>query len=191
MALQIKQQLKLTQQLIMTPQLQQALKILQMPRLELMNAIQTELKENPVVDEVFEGSDGEWEDEGDKADSHQRQQEASTTKEIDWEQLPYDYTISSHHTYHHYSGDEDRPSYEQTVSRPQSLTDYLVWQLRLSDLDETSRRIGILLIGNLGPDGYLQADLEWIADKCGVLTEINRDVIASEPANSSDNTSSG
>jgi RNA polymerase sigma-54 factor len=59
MALELRQQLKLTQQLIMTPQLQMAIKLLQLSRLELMDTIQTELEENPALEEVPEGTPAE------------------------------------------------------------------------------------------------------------------------------------
>ena len=62
MALEIKQSLKLTQQLIMTPQLQQAIKLLQLSRLELLTAINQELETNPILEESLEDQDPEsWE----------------------------------------------------------------------------------------------------------------------------------
>ena len=54
MALELKQTVKLTQSLVMTPQLQQAIKLLQLSRLELQNTIQQELVENPVLEEALE-----------------------------------------------------------------------------------------------------------------------------------------
>ena len=54
MAIELKQQLKLTQQLVMTPQLQQAIKLLQLSRLELVDVVQQELTENPVLEETVE-----------------------------------------------------------------------------------------------------------------------------------------
>jgi RNA polymerase sigma-54 factor len=58
MALELRQQLKLSQQLVMTPQLQQAIKLLQLSRMELVNLVQKELQENPVLEEEFDGEDG-------------------------------------------------------------------------------------------------------------------------------------
>lgn len=168
MALEIKQQLKLTQQLIMTPQLQQALKILQMPRLELRNAIQVELRENPVLDELLGSPQDEAEEDRGPSDAFSGEKESPPSAESAWEQFPSDYSTTPYHDIPQYVEDEDRPSYEQTLSRPPSLADYLIWQLRLSDLDETSRRIGVLLIGNVDSDGYLQTDLDEIAEECGV-----------------------
>jgi DNA-directed RNA polymerase specialized sigma54-like protein len=59
MALELKQQLRLSQQLVMTPQLQQAIKLLQLSRLELQGLVQQELEENPVLEEALEGT-GPW-----------------------------------------------------------------------------------------------------------------------------------
>jgi RNA polymerase sigma-54 factor len=175
MALEIKQQLRLTQQLIMTPQLQQALKILQMPRLELTTAIQVELRENPVLDEVLGSPQDEFEE--DRGERETLPQEREPSPETTWEHFPSDYSTTPYQAIPHYEKDEDRPSYEQTLSKPESLVDYLIWQLRLSDLDEASRRIGVLLIGNVGPDGYLQVDLERIAEECGVTIERVEEVL--------------
>ena len=57
MALELKQQMKLTQQLVMTPQLQQAIKLLQLSRLELVGLLQRELEENPVLEEGLDADD--------------------------------------------------------------------------------------------------------------------------------------
>ena len=67
MALELKQQVKLTQQLVMTPQLQQAIKLLQLSRMELVGLVQHELEENPVLEEVQEGEEERSEDTGETA----------------------------------------------------------------------------------------------------------------------------
>jgi RNA polymerase sigma-54 factor len=59
MALELKQHIKLTQQLVMTPQLQQAIKLLQLSRMELLNVVQQELVENPCLDDVLDDEDGQ------------------------------------------------------------------------------------------------------------------------------------
>ena len=168
MALEIKQQLRLTQQLIMTPQLQQALKILQMPRLELTNAIQIELRENPVLEEVLGLPEEEWE--GPLAGA-QEVFAFSPSKEIPLEKIPWDYNTTPYYEVPQYEDDEDRPSLEQTLSQPSNLTDYLIWQLRLTDLDDQDKKIGMLIIGNLDEHGYLQADLDSIAIECNAPLE--------------------
>jgi RNA polymerase sigma-54 factor len=169
MALEIRQQLRLTQQLIMTPQLQQALKILQMPRLELNNAIQTELRENPVLEDLVGLPEEEWD--AHFNDSGRPQLSRDSAKEFSLEKIPWDYPTVPYHDMPQYEDEEERPSLEQTLSRPESLTDYLIWQLRLSDLEGKARRIGLEIIGNLGPDGYLQTDLETLASQCETTVE--------------------
>jgi RNA polymerase sigma-54 factor len=169
MALEIRQQLRLTQQLIMTPQLQQALKILQMPRLELNNAIQTELRENPVLEDLVGLPEEEWD--AHFNDSGRPQLPRDSAKEFSLEKIPWDYPTVPYHDMPQYEDEEERPSLEQTLSRPESLTDYLIWQLRLSDLEGKARRIGLEIIGNLGPDGYLQTDLETLASQCETTVE--------------------
>jgi RNA polymerase sigma-54 factor len=168
MALEIKQQLRLTQQLIMTPQLQQALKILQMPRLELTNAIQIELRENPVLEEVLGLPEEEWEG---PLEGAQEVFAFSPSKEIPLEKIPWDYNTTPYYEVPQYEDDEDRPSLEQTLSQPSNLTDYLIWQLRLTDLDDQDKKIGMLIIGNLDEHGYLQADLDSIAIECNAPLE--------------------
>jgi RNA polymerase sigma-54 factor len=171
MALEIRQQLKLTQQLIMTPQLQQALKILQMPRLELTDVVQVELRENPVLEELTSAPEDEWGDESPGEQGASAERERPSSDEMAWEKFPADYGTIPYHDVPQYEEDDDRPSYEQTISKPESLTDYLIWQLRLSDMDDEARRVGVFIIGNLGPDGYLQTDLENVALECGVSVE--------------------
>ena len=172
MALEIKQQLKLTQHLIMTPQLQQALKILQMPRLDLTDAVQVEVKENPVLEEVLGSPEEEWPAEQEKngAPSPNKEPPAQPAG-IEWERFPSEYSIAPYHDVQRYHSDDDRPSYEQTQSKPQGLSELLIGQLRLTDLDATDRYIGVQIIGNLGSDGYLKTTVEALAEECGVSTE--------------------
>src|SRR5438093_12347092 len=59
MALELKQNLRLSQQLVMTPQLQQAIKLLQLSRLELVDLIRTEMEQNPLLEEPAEGAEAE------------------------------------------------------------------------------------------------------------------------------------
>ena len=80
MPLELKQQLKLSQQLVMTPQLQQAIKLLQLSRLELVDLVQQELEENPVLEELQEG---EGEGESDGSGELEASDDASNTGELE------------------------------------------------------------------------------------------------------------
>src|SRR3989338_1438862 len=173
MALEIKQTMKLSQQLVMTPQLQQAIKLLQLSRLELQDLISTEMLENPLLEETEETKE-EDDDvlKGEKMDDQRDVEQRSSSEsegsavedkakdEFDWESYAESYTTTS--TSQPVKPPEDLPTYEQTLTRKESLTDYLLWQLRMSDLSERQRRIAMNIIGNLNDDGYLTTTVEEI-----------------------------
>jgi len=167
MALELKQTMKLTQQLVMTPQLQMALKLLQMPRLELSEAVQVELRENPVLEELLDQTEeqtphAQREPPG---DGKEKPEKDIRSDEINWDKYPSEYSSINYNIYY---GDDNRPSYEQTLSRSPSLTDHLIWQLRLSMFTEEERQAGVLIIGNLDEDGYLRISLDDVAQSSGV-----------------------
>ena len=168
MALEIKQQLKLTQQLIMTPQLQQAIKLLQLSRLELQENLHQELEANPVLEEALseeleltqiEKAPGEPETE-----PEDRQTEV-TFGEQAFEGTDWDNYINDYYTprSEDISEDHDQSSYENIVSKKTSLTDHLMWQLSLSNLTAEEETVGSEIIGNLDANGYLTASLEEIS----------------------------
>ena len=165
MAFELRQELKLSQQLVMTPQLQLAIKLLQMCKMELVDMIQEEMVENPILEEVPESeSDG-------PVDSVENIDEIADTK-LDTindakEQLGpeiKDYLQStSRDGYVSYHEKEEKESFESTLTKSTSLGDHLTWQLHMCALPEEEQEIGELIIGNLNPDGYLQVPLIEIA----------------------------
>jgi RNA polymerase sigma-54 factor len=172
MALEIKQQLKLSQQLIMTPQLQQAIKLLQLSRLELLENIHQELEANPVLEEslsedlepsLVEKSPGDGE-----VDMEDRQTEVTIGEQafenMDWDNYLNDYYVPRSEDI---SEDRDVPSYENIVSKKTSLVDHLMWQLSLSNLTPPEEGVGSEIIGNLDVNGYLMASLEEITQSSG------------------------
>jgi len=176
MALEIRQQLKLSQQLVMTPQLQQAIKLLQLSRMELVDLVQQELEENPVLEEGIETLDekeaGEEnveirEVEAPKEEVKEVEGNAEGLGDVDWQTYLEGYNLGSN-AGDAYEEDEDRPSFENLLTRKSTLTDHLMWQLNLSRLDETQRRVASEIIGNLDDDGYLKATLEEVAQGVGV-----------------------
>lgn len=165
--------LKLSQKLIMTPQLQQAIKLLQLSRLELQQSLTQHLLENPLLDEIQ--SDGE---ESESAINEEKLEEISTspgteqanTVETPEEQgSPEEFSASGWEEYFgrdrrdgqsEYSGSSDEfPSYEQTVAKATSLEEHLLWQLSLSTLSDRDKELGRLIIGNLDDDGYLRISM--------------------------------
>jgi RNA polymerase sigma-54 factor len=181
MALEIKQSLKLSQQLIMTPQLQQAIKLLQLSRLELVDLVQNEMQENPVLDEAPEDYQTE-EAKADNGEQNLEQQMAEvkpaagidSKSDIDWDNYLENYSASAYTASYE---DEERPSFESTMTRKTSLTDHLLWQLRLAQLAPEEEEIGSLIIGNLDEDGYLQADIAEIAAQEGIAVEVAAGVL--------------
>ncbi len=179
MALELRQQLKLSQQLVMTPQLQQAIKLLQLSRMELVDMVQQELEENPVLEEGGEILD-EKEREEAAAETQKSEESAGEIKEvsgenegmadIDWQTYLEGYSLGGS-TADYYEEDDDRPSYENLLTKKGTLTDHLMWQLNLSNMDDEIRRIAAEIVGNLDEDGYLQASLDEIADASDVSVE--------------------
>ncbi len=172
------QQLRMSQQLIMTPQLRQAIKILQVSRAELETLVDQELIQNPVLEE--QASDEKPESEvptvdGDAGAEEWRTEEpsggddvpqASTIDQIDWKDFAENYSNDMHGSGGGSApGDDDdrRPALENTMERGTRLSDHLVWQLRLSDLSVEEKELGALIIGSLDADGYLTLSTEEIA----------------------------
>jgi len=167
--------LKLSQKLIMTPQLQQAIKLLQLSRLELQQSLSQHLLENPLLDEVAaeaeeaETSTAEEKAESAPAETAQDSQEESGTLEergspeefsaSGWEEYFGRDGRSGGSEYPSSSSQDEFPSYEQTVAKATSLEEHLLWQLSLSGLSEREKAIGRLIIGNLDDDGYLRITL--------------------------------
>jgi RNA polymerase sigma-54 factor len=179
MALEIRQQLKLSQQLVMTPQLQQAIKLLQLSRMELMDVVREELEENPVLEEGQEAPDektpGEEEQAAAEAQSQETTQEAEGEgdgmADIDWKTYLESYSLGGT-TADSYEDDDDRPSYENLLTKKTSLADHLMWQLNLSRLENLERAIAGEIIGNLDSDGYLHVSVEELAEQAACATEV-------------------
>jgi RNA polymerase sigma-54 factor len=167
MALELRQQLKLTQQLIMTPQLQMAIKLLQLSRLELMDTIQTELEENPALEEVPEGTPAEQTTEQPEVASTESAEVKEVTieekiqEDIDWSNYLDEYNTPGR--VHHESEDRDTPRFESFIASNETLNDHLLWQFLMTKPDKEEERIGSLIIGNLNKDGYLDVSDEEIA----------------------------
>ena len=167
--------LRLSQRLVMTPQLQQAIKLLQLSRLELQQNLAQQLVENPLLEDLTletqeeeaataeEGNEQakeqatEADGSGDSDESQPAKESEPLTSE-EWDNiLGNDWRPAQRDQIG--AGDEEFPSYEQTLTKPTSLEEHLEWQLRLSSLEGDERNIGRLIIGNLDEDGYLRVPL--------------------------------
>lgn len=163
--MEIKQQLRLTQQLIMTPQLQQAIKLLQLSQLELINTIKQELETNPLLEEIKENE---------VLQPSERPMEEKRLWEY-WESYLSESSLKEAGLERERK--EETASWENFVSKDPSLTDYLIWQLYLSNLTETEKKIGQLIIGNLDRDGYLKTSIEDLAKQGDAPIEKVRHVL--------------
>ena len=185
MELGLQQSLILTQQLVMTPQLQQAIKLLQLSRIELAEMIQQEMEQNPALEEA------EIEEVSDKKITAMETETASPEKEnpvkeitieekvrtdTDWENYINEYN-STGRAYTE-SENTEAPNYEAFISEKKTLKDHLQWQLRLYGLSEEEEKIGHMIIGNLNRDGYLCSNVEEIAQACSADIELVEDVLS-------------
>src|SRR5580704_2155346 len=172
--MEIKQQLKLSQQLVMTPQLQQAIRLLQLSRLELIDEIRKELDANPVLadEEVDPRARANGEKNGEvvleprapdapamsaeKLDISDlgKRTEDKRVQVIDWEQFLENRTLQQPLPSNR-GGYEELPPIEQNLTKGLSLVDYLRSQLQLSDFTDDEREFAESVIGNLDENGFL------------------------------------
>lgn len=170
--------LNMSQRLVMTPMLQQAIKLLQMSRLELVDLVKQEMLENPVLDELddTEEQSTERQMEADSAypDENMQDDQSSesgvATLETEGQNTHQDSSVNWEEYfndnpgglgYHgEYDPDEGTPSFDNLLSKPPSLLEHLSWQLQMSQVSERKRKIGEFLIGQIGEDGYLHCEYE-------------------------------
>jgi len=176
MALELRQSLKLSQQLVMTPQLQQAIKLLQLSRLELQQAVREELEVNPALEEDAEESTEVQEtleaSPPEALPDSSEPSDASAAKElidrVDWDYYFGDNaTASGTHGERDREEEDGRPYYENLLTRKPSLAEYLEMQINLSPVDDAVAGIAPYLIGNIDENGYLKVSAEETASALG------------------------
>ena len=204
MAMQMKMQMKMSQQLIMTPQLQQAIKLLQLSRTELEELIEQTLIENPVLEEgidmdTFPNKTDDSAETAETAESpevvadtedfetaRENEQENNDQDEIDWQQYieqVEQFGGYQERRYNIASDDEDSPSIEATAAQTESLADHLVWQLDMQELTPLEYRTGAFLIGNIDDDGFLVTSVrELLESQRDLYDQINQSYIKGELA---------
>lgn len=165
MGLELRQQLKLSQQLVMTPQLQQAIKLLQLSRFELAETIQQEMLENPFLEEAAGDTSGDINDERTVETATDMAYDEAVALNADWEDYLGDFSSTTRQaSVAQTEFSEDGLAYDAHYTTKPSLESHLLWQLRLSpQLSDSQKEIGETIIANLGSSGYLQATLEEIA----------------------------
>jgi len=169
--------LRQRQQLVMTPKLQQALKLLQMPAIELQQMLKQEIMENPLLEEVDDLEEvqeqEEVEEEEEKAlekkdeSDEQKQSEGEAGDEkIDWDEYLNDGFEASG-----FADEQQEEFYEKVPVAKRSFTDQLISQLRILTDDELTIAIGDYIIGSLDDSGYLTCELEEVAHVFDVPVE--------------------
>ena len=166
MALEQKLQLKLSQKLILTPALQQAIKLLPMATLELVDVLNQEVVENPLLEEVSP-EELQQTDEAAQVDKTDPDPQPTTDTQDTWDDADYAYFFGEYleNGYRPRAPREvkELPPIENTLATGSSLADHLTWQLSVQTHDELLQIIGTAIIGNLDDDGYLRASIDEIA----------------------------
>jgi len=166
----------------MTPQLQQAIKLLQLSRIELEEMISQELQENPTLEETPAGEPElqpmkPEEDLPERVEQPEPSRELSATDRIgtmDWQDYLDTHSNSLHGSLTAEAGGDDEegpPSWENTLTKKTSLEDHLLWQLRMSRLTDKEEQVGQYVIGNLAENGYLALPLEEVCQATGATAE--------------------
>ena len=174
MALEMKLALKTTQRLVMTAMLQQAIKLLPLSRLELVQKVHQEMLENPFLEDAAAQEENGL-DMAEEGLAQDTEEEAPRELDLDWEVYLQD---SGEAPSFPIDQGRELPSLEATLKNETSLTDYLMWQLSLTLHNEIDREIGAYLIGNIDENGYLQCPLEEVGTIFTVASERVSDVLA-------------
>ncbi len=194
MAMKLSQSLKQTQNLMMTPQLQQAIKLLTLTHLEMTNVIAQEMVENPVLEEISEDDERveETTAEHQEEDKLTIETTEATTQDFetptvfekddfDWNSYieNYNSTSSSGPTPQDMAAPDpdELPSYENMVSKSISLPEHLEWQLRMENPTEQEFSVAQRIIHNLDNSGYLQTTMDEIIAEVGIDRELAMSVL--------------
>ncbi len=188
--MELKQTQKLVQTLVMTPQLQQAIRLLQLSRMELVDEVRREMDANPML--ADEDIDPRGRDAADTGAPTPREKERPVeerfgeterfeadvnmssraeerkAQEVDWEQFLENRTLQQPVPSGNRQGFEELPPIEANLTRQRTLAEHLTWQLQMSEFVEEERRFAELVIGNLNDNGYL--DLKGVQREDGTCT---------------------
>ena len=177
MAMELKQNLKLMQTLVMTPQLQQAIKLLQLSHMELLEQVSQEMEQNPLLEQPDETVEGDLAEKAPgEASLEAATAEVSTEQlaktperleevkgedgpnEIDWDAYLNSYQFNEPSTASNKGNvaTDDLPSFEANLVEKEDLPAHLTAQLSLLKLNDAERRVALLILGNLDDDGYLK-----------------------------------
>lgn len=161
-------QLKLGQQLTMTPQLQQAIRLLQLSTLDLQQEIHQALESNPMLD-LEESSDDDRSPDDESSPNESTENQNLNSDESSWEdQIPNDLSVDSNWddiyptASSNYSSDNDSYDFESRNTAEETLQDHLMWQLNLTPMSDRDEAIAMAIIDAIDANGMLTVDLESI-----------------------------
>ena len=164
-------QLKLGQKL--APQQIQLMKLIQLHTLEFEEELERELEENPALEKVTDDKEEDYDNLGNDYES-----EGTESIETDFnvDEYLYDDEPSYKTSSSNYSPDDEEFDNESLLTEGQTIYEYLLEQIRLSNISDEELKIAEYLIGNLDNDGYLRRDLKSIVDDLafsqGIYTDI-------------------
>jgi RNA polymerase sigma-54 factor len=177
--LQPKLNLKVSQRQVLTPGLVQMVSVLALNKLELREMINTEMVENPVLEELEEsvvtlderaGIEGDRERSAEEVAAESERVEKDPFDEIDFGSYFQDYLDPGFRTASNFE-EYDKPSFENFLSQPSTLSDHLTWQLGSLTLSAEVRAAAELVVGNLNENGYLTASDEELVEALMLLRE--------------------
>ena len=181
MAIEIRQTLNLSQQLRITPQLQQAIRLLQLSRLELLDSIQEEMLTNPALEEDDQPAYGEdtFTEEPHDMDNMQpytlsevkvaEEDHSNSWEDIDWENYVAEYNSSNAQAPAEEKEERAAQHFENfTSDRSTTLSSHLIWQTTMSSMPHEDREIAVKIIENLNDNGYLEVSVDEIAVELNV-----------------------
>src|SRR4030095_460739 len=167
MAISQKLHTKLVQKLILTPSLQQAIKLLPMSTLELSELLNQEMVENPLLEESPTEEQQQDQQQVETPPEKPADEKPAQEKGDTWDDQDYEYFFGDYldDGYRPRTPTEvkELPPIENTLSTGTSLSDHLLWQLSMQTDDPLIREIGEAIIGNLDDDGMLVATVEELA----------------------------
>ena len=185
MALDLRLEAKLSQSLVMTPRLQQAIKLLQYNHMEMVAHVQEAMLENPTLEEVPDtasaGEDGmdRFREKAEQTSQDLAEQSNGEEREIDWEKFlanmddgPRGPSGVSGGTIH-----DELPPIETNLTYGESLTDHLMFQLKMLKAGSDEMRAAEVIVQNLDHQGYLVLTLEQVCEASAVDPEVAQDAL--------------
>lgn len=177
----LRQTMNLSQNLVITPQLQQAIKLLQMSRMELENAVHAELTENPILEEAETLKEEDVKRTKEAAEAvaegapEQGTQDPQKQDEFEWESY---FESNMKPPREGMPGSEEIMNYENAISTSETLHDHLSWQVKMNSFSEHEENVADILISYIDEDGYIKTPLDQIAQEENIPLEDLEDTLS-------------